>query len=126
MEGFYRDKGVGQGSHKQRNNYFRQEQLPLGEEQEVSHADQLMQTGNSVVLGLLLGNVETAVKLDIKFQFVDVGLSTSDSIWACCLFLFFFFFFDTVLFFYPFLFLMKNVYSGLLNITIQETDLGKT
>ena len=82
--------------------------------------------GNSVVLGLLLGNVETAVKLDIKFQFVDVGLSTSDSIWACCLFLFFFFFFDTVLFFYPFLFLMKNVYSGLLNITIQETDLGKT
>ena len=58
--------------------------------------------GNSCVLGLLLGNVETAVKLDIKFWFVDVGLSTSDSIWACCLFLFFFFFFDTVLFFYPF------------------------
>ena len=48
--------------------------------------------GNSVVLGLLLGNVETAVKLDIKFWFVDVGLSTSDSMWACCLFLFFFFF----------------------------------
>ena len=88
--------------------------------------------GNSCVLGLLLGNVETAVKLDIKFWFVDVGLSTSDSIWAC-LFLFFFFFFDTVIFFYhffvfcfAFFFLMKNVYLGLLNITIQETDLGKT
>ena len=80
--------------------------------------------GNSGVLGLLLGNGETAVKLDIKFWFVVVGLSTSDFIWACCLF-FFLFFFLTLCFSF-FLFLMKKVYLGLLNITVQETNLGKT
>ena len=44
---------------------------------------------------------------------------------AVCFF-FSFFFFDTVLFFYLFFFLVRKVYLGLLNITVQETDLGKT
>lgn len=34
-----------------------------------------------------LQEVETAIRLVIKSWLFDVGLSTNDSIWACCFFL---------------------------------------
>ena len=69
--------------------------------------------GNSGVLGLLLGNGETAVKLDNKFWFVDVGLSTSDFIWACSLFFFFFFFLTLCFSFIFFFFSEKSLFGAL-------------
>ena len=72
-----------------------------------------MQTGKFWCVRFTLGKCETAVKLDIKFWFVDVGLSTSVFIWACCLFFFLsFFFFDTVLFFFSF-FNEKSLFGAL-------------
>ena len=80
--------------------------------------------GNSGVLGLLLGNVETAVKLDIEFWFVLMWGLAHVTPFAPVVCFYSFFFFWHCAFLLSF-FLMKNVYLELL-ITVQETDLGKT
>lgn len=49
--------------------------------------DYLTSAGHEIpdLMGLL-GEVATAVRLGVKPWFAEVGLSTIDTFWACCLF----------------------------------------